>query len=248
MQEKESAFADGKTRTALILASASPRRQELIALLGLPFSIVPSRYEEPTPPTSPIDLPAFVTTLAMNKGLEVAQRKQAELAMGTLIVGADTLVTVADADIGVPLGKPRNAEEARQMLRQLSGRTHRVYTGIAVIAGGAFSEQTQHNNDLYSSQTSIQPDAFSDRSPQHGLVLKSAAVCTRVRFRAMSDLMIANYVATGEPMDKAGSYGAQGYAAPFIESFEGDFFNVVGLPLCILGQMLESMGVCWGTE
>lgn len=246
MQETD--IAAGKARTALILASASPRRQELIALLGLPFSIVPSRYEEPAPPTSPIDLPALVTTLAMNKGLEVAQRKQAEIAQGMLVVGADTLVTVADADIGIPLGKPRNTEEARQMLRQLSGRTHRVYTGIAVIAGGAFSEQAGHDISPDKCQPSIQPDAFLDLLHQHNLVLKSAAVCTRVRFRALSDLMIANYVATGEPMDKAGSYGAQGYAAPFIESFEGDFFNVVGLPLCKLAQMLESMGVSWGME
>lgn len=246
--------ADRAAVTTLILASASPRRQELIALLGLPFSIVPSRYEEPAPPTSPVDIPAFVTTLALNKGVEVAQRRQAELMQGAFVIAADTLVTIADADIGVPLGKPSDADDALRMLRQLSGRTHRVYTGIAVIASinalrskasGSDEEQTERDKGLRGHMP-----FSSDVSPETilppGLVLKTAAVCTRVRFRAMSDDMIANYVATGEPMDKAGSYGAQGCAAPFIESFEGDFFNVVGLPLCRLGQLLESMGVVWG--
>lgn len=197
----------------LILASASPRRRELLALLGLPFEIVPSRYEEPQEPLEPLSLSGFVTTLAGNKAQEVASR----LSHG-LVLGADTTVTLAEGDFGVPLGKPRDAEEARQMLRLLSGRVHVVHTGIALI----------HVDT-------------EDKPP----FVVSASEATRVRFRPMTDAMIEGYIATGEPFDKAGAYGAQGYAAPFIEGFEGDFFNVVGLPLCAVGKLLEQSGFAW---
>ena len=196
----------------LILASSSPRRRELIALLGLPFVVVSSRYEEPPAPATPTYLPDFVTQLAANKAREVAERMGEELARGAVVLGADTLVMPDDAETGVPLGKPQDGEDACRMLRRLSGKTHRVYTGIALI--------TMQKTEL-------------------------TAVCTRVRFRELSDAMIADYVATGEPLDKAGAYGAQGYAAPFIESFEGDFFNVVGLPLCAVGRALETINPDW---
>lgn len=163
---------------------------------------------------TPIDLPAFVIELAVNKAREVAGRTCIDLTAST-VVAADTLVTVQDSDFGVPLGKPVDAADAYRMLRALSGRTHRVYTGLAVIG---------------------------ETNERH---LKTTAVCTRVRFRELDDAMIADYIATGEPMDKAGAYGAQGYAAPFIESFDGDFFNVVGLPLHTLGAVLEELGIEW---
>jgi septum formation protein len=197
----------------LILASASPRRRELMGLLGLPFEVIPSRYEEPGPPTEPVDLAALVTLLAANKAQEVASRTEAGL-----VLGADTLVTLDQGDRGVPLGKPIHAEQAHAMLRSLAGNVHCVYTGIALIRTG---RQDKPATPL------------------------CAAVKTRVRFRELSDRMIADYIATGEPMDKAGAYGAQGYAAPFIESFEGDFFNVVGLPLCAVGRLLEKSGIPW---
>ena len=197
----------------LILASASPRRQELIALLGLPYEIVPSRYVEPPAPTEAVDLAALVQGLALAKAQEVATR----CAPG-YVLGADTLVTLAAEGAGIPLGKPTDPEDACRMLGLLSGQVHSVYTGIALIP------------------------VWEDRSL--GLP-HTLAVQTRVRFRPLSATMIADYVATGEPLDKAGAYGAQGYAAPFIEGFEGDFFNVVGLPLCAVGQLLEQVGVEW---
>jgi septum formation protein len=198
----------------LILASASPRRRELIALLGLPFTVVPSRYEEPTAPTAPVALAELVTTLASEKAREVAAR----IGEAGLVLGADTLVTLSDGAQGIALGKPTDAPDACRMLRLLSGRAHVVHTGVALVrvsAEGAVSEP------------------------------RCAAVRTRVRFRELSDAMIADYVATGEPLDMAGAYGAQGYAAPFIEGFDGDFFNVVGLPLCEVGRLLERSGVEW---
>ena len=195
----------------LILASASPRRRELLALLGLPFAIVPSRYEEPTALDRPGSLEDFVRHLAAEKAREVAKRSPS-----AWIVGADTEVAL---DLhAAPFGKPADADDAARMLRLLAGREHLVSTGVALL-------HTDENAQV--------------------ILEASIAVTTRVRFRALTDAMIADYVATGEPLDKAGAYGAQGYAAPFIESFHGDFFNVVGLPLCAVGKLLEENGLVW---
>jgi len=197
----------------LILASVSPRRRELLSLLGVPFTVAPSAYEEPPAPDHPVDLPRFVTELARNKARAVAEQEP-----GAFVLGADTLVSLSLDRIGVPLGKPTDAPDACRMLRLLSGTVHTVHTGVALL-------QTQADGSL--------------NAPQ------MIAVRTEVRFRALSEAMIADYVATGEPLDKAGAYGAQGYAAPFIESFQGDFYNVVGLPLCEVGRLLEQSGLPW---
>jgi septum formation protein len=198
----------------LVLASASPRRRELLALLGMPFTVVPSRFEEPPAPAAPVSLPELVISLAAAKALEVARR------LGDnkiTVIGADTLVTLSHSDTGVPLGKPGDTRGAAQMLALLAGNTHFVYTGLALAV-------------------------FSDGGSR---VLASTSERTGVTFRELNSTMIDNYVETGEPLDKAGAYGAQGYAAPFIESFDGDFYNVVGLPLCSLGNLLESCGIVW---
>lgn len=197
----------------LILASASPRRKELLSLLGVPFTILPSSYEEPPAPAHTVNLPTFVTDLARNKALAVAQQEP-----DAFVLGADTLVSLSLESLGIPLGKPADAEDACRMLRILAGAAHTVHTGVALFR------------------------TLPDGSVTAPLC---ASVRTEVRFRPLSDDMIADYVATGEPLDKAGAYGAQGYAAPFIESFHGDFYNVVGLPLCEVGRMLERSGLLW---
>ena len=197
----------------LILASASPRRRELLSLLGLPFTVIPSPYEEPSAPPYPVDLPAFVMDLARNKAHAVAR-----IEPDALILGADTLVSLSVEPFGIPLGKPADAADACRMLRLLGGAVHTVHTGVALFR------------------------SLPDGSLTAPLC---AAVRTEVRFRVLSEAMIADYVATGEPLDKAGAYGAQGYAAPFIESFNGDFYNVVGLPLCEVGRLLERCGLHW---
>ena len=210
-------FTDGAAPNdgwaVLILASSSPRRRELLTLMGLPFEVVPSRFLEPPAPPHPVRLSDFVIELATEKAREVAQRTP-----GALVLGADTLVTLALEETGVALGKPADAQEARRMLAMLSGKWHAVYTGLALL------------------RTS--PEGGIDNTLQ-------VSVRSRVKFRDLTERMIADYVATGEPLDKAGAYGAQGYAAPFIESFEGDFYNVVGLPLCAFGQLLERSGLEW---
>src|SRR5579859_1334424 len=111
----------------LVLASASPRRRELMTLLGLPFEVVPSKFEEPPPPTTPVSLPNLVSSLAAAKAAEVANRLQDET---RYIIGADTLVSLTGSDMGVPLGKPVDTRDAAEMLKSLSGKTHYVYTGL----------------------------------------------------------------------------------------------------------------------
>jgi septum formation protein len=184
----------------LILASASPRRRELLAQAGFVFDVIPAHIpEEPRPGEDPV---AYVTRLAREKAEAVFAHANGDI----LVLGADTTVTL-DGHI---LEKPRDAQDAARMLRMLSGRTHRVITGVALV-------------DAKGSEV--------------------AAEVTAVRFITLSDAEIAAYIATGEPMDKAGAYGIQGRAAKWIPRIEGCYFNVVGLPLALVTSMLESRGV-----
>lgn len=183
----------------LILASASPRRRELLEKLNLTFTIDPA--SGPEDPPAGADAAETVKALSAAKAQEVALRHP-----GSIVIGADTVV---EAD-GIILGKPRDEADAFSMLRSLAGREHRVYTGVTVTDGGTVLSQAE---------------------------------MTRVFFRDLTDREIEAYIATKEPMDKAGAYGYQGFASLFVERIDGDFFNVVGLPLCRLGQMLASLGV-----
>ena len=185
----------------IVLASASPRRRELLEMLGAHnLKILPARGEEHPPEHA--SGPELVKTLALAKAREVAARCTAE----DLVIGADTIVWVD----GRPFGKPHSEEDAARMLRRLSGDCHTVYTGVAVLHAGAESVEVEES---------------------------------RVWFRELGDEEIERYIATGEPMDKAGAYGAQGRGALFVRAIEGDFFNVMGLPLCRLGEMLKKQGV-----
>ena len=183
----------------IVLASASPRRRELLGTLIPDFTIEPAVGEEHTPEHG--DAAETVTALARAKAAEVAARHPQDI-----VIGADTVV-VADGRI---LGKPKDTADAAAMLRLLSGRSHTVCTGLCLI--------------------------------QNGTILTHAE-STAVHFRTLTDAEIAAYVETGEPMDKAGAYAIQGLASLFITGIEGDYFNVVGLPLCALGAMLQQMGV-----
>jgi septum formation protein len=196
----------------LILASASPRRRELLTQAGFSFQVHAADIpEDPYPNEDPI---AYVTRLAREKAQAVFDKLSAPeggqpetVAVLTgeklVVLGADTTVTL-DGHI---LGKPEDAADAARMLRLLSGRTHRVITGVAVVT----AESTE-----------------------------IAAEVTAVRFLTLSDEEIAAYIATGEPMDKAGAYAIQGRAARWIPRIEGDYFNVVGLPIALVSTMLES--------
>lgn len=185
----------------LVLASASPRRRELLTQAGFSFDVRPAQIpEDPKPGEDPI---AYVTRLAREKAEAVfAEIAPENSAPPPVVLGADTTVTLDN----YILGKPQDAADAARMLRLLSGRTHRVITGVALVSGQA---------------------------------TEVAAEVTAVRFVTLSDKEIADYVATGEPMDKAGAYAIQGRAARWIPRIEGCYFNVVGLPIALVATLLE---------
>lgn len=182
----------------LILASASPRRRELLSRAGLDVEVRPSSIEEVLQPgESPED---FACRAAEEKTLAVA----ATAPRDTLVLGADTVV-VADSEL---LGKPADRDDAARMLRRLSGATHRVITGVCLVSA---------------------PDRIE------------AVRCetTLVTFRQLDEGEINDYLASGEPFDKAGAYGIQGLASRFVTRIEGCYFNVVGLPVALVYDMLK---------
>ena len=182
----------------IILASGSPRRRELLQMLGVKeLRVIPAKGEELAP--AGLEPGELVKFLASHKAHEVASEDD-------LIIAADTIVWHE----GRVFGKPHSPEEAEDMLRSLSGCSHQVFTGVSVLRSG---------RELLEYEMS------------------------RVHFRTLESEEILRYIATGEPMDKAGAYGAQGKAALFVQGIDGDFFNVMGLPLCRLGQMLKEQGV-----
>jgi len=190
----------------LILASASPRRSELLANAGYAFEILSVPVDEDALPGE--SAPAMVRRLAGNKAR--AAQRAAKLdprfagKSNLLFLGADTIVTV-DGQI---LGKPRDAADARRMLHLLSGRTHQVMTGVALLADD---------------------------------IEEIAAETTEVTFASLSETEIAEYVGTGDPMDKAGAYAIQGYASRWVPRIRGCYFNVVGLPISLVTALVEGV-------
>lgn len=184
----------------IVLASASPRRQELLRQVGVSFRVIPSTFDESVAtPMAPVDL---VEYLAVSKARDVARHQP-----GALVIGADTIVVID----GETLGKPRDRSDAIGMLQRLSGREHEVHTGLAVVTG--------ERRELVSHES------------------------TSVRFRDLTLAQIERYVDSGEPMDKAGAYGIQERGAAIVSSVQGDYFTVVGLPICRLVQMLSQFGI-----
>jgi len=185
----------------VVLASASPRRHELLGMIGIAHEVDPADIDESVRAgESDTD---YALRLATEKGLAVAARHP-----DALVIAADTIVVVD----GRIFGKPVDWADACRMLRVLSGRTHVVHTAVAVVR-----------------------DA--------GRRVESEVESTRVTFRELADSEVAAYVATGEPMDKAGAYGIQGYGATIVERVEGDYFTVMGLALRQLVSLLERVGV-----
>jgi septum formation protein len=171
----------------VILASQSPRRRELLTLIGVTHTVAPADIDESVlPGEAPA---AHAERLARTKASTIAERER-----DAVVVGSDTIVVIDDQI----LGKPADVQHATIMLRQLSGRTHTVVTAVAVARGDRVLSGVEH---------------------------------VSVTFRSLTDRMIADYIATGEPMDKAGSYGIQGFGATIVERIDGDYFAVMGLPL-----------------
>lgn len=188
----------------IILASASPRRRELLSSVCKDFEIRVAPTDETL--DGSIHPRDGVEILAKRKGEAVVRKMSAEEASDSAVISSDTLVELD----GIPLGKPVSEDDAHRMLRSLSGKRHNVHTGIAVHAGGK---------------------------------VYSGVATTAVFFRELTDAEIDAYIASGEPMDKAGAYGIQGLGGAFVEKTEGDFDTVVGFSMMLLGQLLTSAGV-----
>jgi septum formation protein len=184
----------------IVLASASPRRTQLLSLIGIPHQVDAAHDVDETP--LPGEEPgALAGRLARAKASSVARRHP-----DRVVLAADTVVTL-DGEV---LGKPATPAEAEAMLARLGGKEHMVLTAVAVVAGGRVRERM-------------------DR--------------TRVWFRTLTPQTISDYVATGEPMDKAGAYGLQGYGAVLVDRIEGDCFGVIGLPLRFVVELLTEAGM-----
>jgi septum formation protein len=182
----------------VILASASPRRKELMQLICPSFRVIPADCGEAVPEAmNAADVPAFLSYQKCKCIADVYQK--------AVVIGCDTVVTTADGEI---LGKPKDTEDAKRMLKLLSSRVHTVDTGVSVCYNG-------------------KTETFTET--------------TKVWFKELSDEVIDDYIATGEPMDKAGAYGIQGEGTLLVDKIEGDFFNVVGLPVSKLAGKLHEM-------
>ena len=182
----------------VILASASPRRKELMQLICPSFRVIPADCGEAVPEAmNAADVPAFLSYQKCKCIADVYQK--------AVVIGCDTVVTTADGEI---LGKPKDEEDAARMLRLLSGRMHTVDTGVSICYKG-------------------RTETFTET--------------TKVWFKDLTDEEIEDYINTGEPMDKAGAYGIQGEGTLLVDKIEGDFFNVVGLPVSKLAIKLHEM-------
>lgn len=185
---------------AIILASKSPRRRELLSLLGLSFSVCTADTDETIDASLPID--TEIARLSRQKALAVMNKVDSD----DVIISADTVVVLGDK----VMGKPKDSDDARRMLRALSDNTHNVITAVTVMQGKKICTET---------------------------------VTTRIVFRYLTDSEIELYVATKSPLDKAGAYGIQEKAAAFVKEIHGDYFSVVGLPVCTLVEMLREFDI-----
>lgn len=185
----------------VILASASPRRKELLEKIGLRFKVEPSNYEEDMP--SGLEPHELARKISLEKAKVVASKHE-----NAIVIAADTFIVFGDQI----LGKPHTEKEARKMLETISGKSHSVITGFSII-------------DIGASKT------------------LSKSVETKIYIRKLTPAEIEAYVKSKEPLDKAGAYAIQGLGAVFVEKIEGDYFNVIGLPLSALTEALKEFGI-----
>ncbi len=186
-----------KDKKDVILASASPRRKQLLKMAGIHFSVVPADIPEIIPDGMPPEKESEYLA-AVKAGYILSQNKK------DIVVGADTTVLCE----GRILGKPKDKAEAKEMLRFLSGKVHEVYTGVAIL--------TEETSDCFTS-------------------------VTKVEFYELTDEEIDWYISTGEPMDKAGAYGIQGFGCRLVKRIEGDYFTVMGLPIAEVARRIEKL-------
>lgn len=220
----------------LVLASGSQRRRELLTMCGYDYEIIVSNADETIDESDP---ESFVRALSFRKAKEVFDRLSAAGRRDFAVIGSDTVVAFQKEGGTKPviIGKPKDAKDAVRILSMLSGKTHRVFTGVSVIA-----DITDENA---AAQCSIRKkeEIQTECSIQEKAEIQTECSITEVTFETLSPDEIADYVNSGDPLDKAGSYGIQGPFGMFVREIRGNYFTVIGMPIPVLYKMLKKIGI-----
>ena len=220
----------------LVLASGSQRRRELLTMCGYDYEIIVSNADETIDENDP---ESFVRALSLRKAKEVFDRLSAAGRRDFAVIGSDTVVAFQKDGETKPviIGKPKDAEDAVRILSMLSGKTHRVFTGVSVIA--------DIPDENAAAQCSIRKKAEiqTECSIQEKAEIQTECSITEVTFETLSPDEITDYVHSGDPLDKAGSYGIQGPFGMFVREIRGNYFTVIGMPIPVLYKMLKKIGI-----
>ena len=220
----------------LVLASGSQRRRELLTMCGYDYEIIVSNADETIDENDP---ESFVRALSFRKAKDVFDRLFAAGRRDFAVIGSDTVVAFQKEGETKPviIGKPKDAEDAVRILSMLSGKTHRVFTGVSVIADipdeNAAAQCSIRKKEEIQTECSIQEKAE----------IQTECSITEVTFETLSPDEIADYVNSGDPLDKAGSYGIQGPFGMFVREIRGNYFTVIGMPIPVLYKMLKKIGI-----
>lgn len=225
-----------KMTMKLVLASGSQRRRELLTMCGYDYEIIVSNADETIDENDP---ESFVRALSFRKAKEVFDRLFAAGRRDFAVIGSDTVVAFQKDGEAKPviIGKPKDAKDAVRILSMLSGKTHRVFTGVSVIA--------DIPDENAAAQCSIREKAEiqTECSIQEKAEIQTECSITEVTFETLSPDEIADYVNSGDPLDKAGSYGIQGPFGMFVREIRGNYFTVIGMPIPVLYKMLKKIGI-----
>lgn len=225
-----------KMTMKLVLASGSQRRRELLTMCGYDYEIIVSNADETIDENDP---ESFVRALSFRKAKEVFDRLFAAGRREFAVIGSDTVVAFQKEGEAKPviIGKPKDAEDAVRILSMLSGKTHRVFTGVSVIA--------DIPDENAAAQCSIREKAEiqTECSIQKKVEIQTECSITEVTFETLSPDEITDYVNSGDPLDKAGSYGIQGPFGMFVREIRGNYFTVIGMPIPMLYKMLKKIGI-----
>ena len=225
-----------KMTMKLVLASGSQRRRELLTMCGDDYEIIVSNADETIDESDP---ESFVRALSFRKAKDVFDRLFAAGRRDFAVIGSDTVVAFQKEGEAKPviIGKPKDAKDAVRILSMLSGKTHRVFTGVSVIADipdeNAAAQCSIRKKEEIQTECSIQEKAE----------IQTECSITEVTFETLSPDEIADYVNSGDPLDKAGSYGIQGPFGMFVREIRGNYFTVIGMPIPVLYKMLKKIGI-----
>lgn len=220
----------------LVLASGSQRRRELLTMCGYDYEIIVSNADETIDENDP---ESFVRALSLRKAKEVFDRLSAAGRRNFAVIGSDTVVAFQKEGETKPviIGKPKDAEDAVSILSMLSGKTHRVFTGVSVIAD--IPDENAAAQCSIREKAEIQTECSIRKKEE----IQTECSITEVTFETLSPDEITDYVNSGDPLDKAGSYGIQGPFGMFVREIRGNYFTVIGMPIPVLYKMLKKIGI-----